>query len=359
MRDLTTFPRIVLLLLMSPRKKETPEQPISEATKKSSFFSQFTKKSELNIITSRSSDVSNTNSIATKVSGFFLHDVLWFIIACSSLIATLGFYFTFLQPLLLEKYVEQEIASLDQASDHYQQTLQTVQKAQETIASKTASPDDLTCAESSKYTSSIQDLSNISELNGISTTPEQIINVPRYVIFTDSQVESIHTSFLTKYQSSLQKLEANTLNFSKSVYLAQYRNSYVEFCMKVEESGGELSKLQDACTTQLLRESLASKQLDATSLNQFEDIITAKEKYCNDILALKTGPFTKYNQLRIETIDFVDKISKSSMQPQINITDELKKAETLISDTKLQLSNYANERKSFNGMWYIIGMDLR
>jgi hypothetical protein len=357
--DLTTFLGTVLLLFMSPRKNETPEQSISGSLKKSSFFPQFTKTKELNVISTRPVTSQPTNTITRKVSGFFFHDILWFFIACSALIATLGFYFGFFQPLVLEKYVDNELVLLDQSQSYVQKTTQTAQKAQDIILSKTTTPNVLACSESSKYTSATQDLSNIDELKGLSKLPEQFTSTPKFLIFSDIQVESIHTNFVAKYQESLQSLETHALTISQSVYRAQYRNSWIDFCMYIEKSKGVLSELQDACTTQIASESLARKQLDTSAISQFKDIISSKDQYCTEIFTLNNGPYTKYNQLRLESIDFVDTISKQTVQTPFNTKEDLKNIEKIIADTKSQLTSVVEERKSFPGMWYIIGIDVR
>jgi hypothetical protein len=341
---------------MPSKKSEntTKKNPISQP-----FFQNLTQKQQPELLENRSKSRNQENFFERMVN-FFWSDYLWVFISFTSLLVSILFYFQFLQPQIISTYIRFEQDLIDRSVLDFQNKAQLVSAKKQEIIGKTQPISNSGCDEKSKYTTEKEDLASLESLNEISSTLGSYTSAPKLYIFTDKDVTAVHEEFFKEYTTELDLLEEEKTTLKQYIDLANYRNSWIDFCIGTRESQSQTKKLEEFCGSMQRKNSLLAPQLiSKTNFANLKPIIDDLNKTCSSIATTTLGTFAGTNKLILDSISWVETISKPNLSGLDSIEKKNENMANIASKSKEKLSILQKRKTDFNGLWYLIGIDLR
>jgi hypothetical protein len=339
-------------------KPNPSTKPKSKPTKKQ-FFSNLTQVQEPVLHDSRISKSPKQKGFFGFISSIFWSDYLWVIVAFSTLVVSLMFYLIFLQPLILNRYIDTQLATVDKVSSLAKDRVNKVKLLSTSLSQKTTSQPAMHCTEDYKYTSDQDDSANIRSLSDISALPNDLSTPSRFAIFNDSKTDSTFFTYTNSVKTELEKLEQDSKNLSQYVDVAKYKNSWLEFCMNIKKSQGSLELLNTACNKLQQSNSFYAKSLSKTIISGIKTTLDEVNEICLLIANTETNQFPQYNKLVLDSLTWVETISTSSQSNQLTFDDPLKTISALTDEVKSALKEDQIQRSEPAGIWYLIGINLR
>jgi hypothetical protein len=339
--------------------KPNPSTKTKPAQQEKRFFSNLTQVQEPILHDSRISEPPKQKGFFGYISSIFWSDYLWVIVAFSTLVVSLMFYLIFLQPLILNRYIDTQLAAVDKISALAKDKVTKVKLLNTSLSQKTSSQAAMRCTEDYKYTSDQDDTANISSLSDISTLPNDLSTPSRFAIFSDSKTDSTFITYTDLIKTELEKLEQDSKNLSQYVDVAKYKNSWLDFCMNIKKSQGSTVLLSEACNKIQQSNSFYSKSLSKTIISSIKPTLDEVNAVCLALANSEAKQYPQYNKLVLDSLTWVETISTSS-QPNLTFFDDsLKTINSLTDEVKTTLKDDEIERSQPAGIWYLIGINLR
>jgi hypothetical protein len=323
------------------------------------FFSNLTQVQEPILHDSRITEQPKRKGILGFISSIFWSDYLWVIVAFSTLVVSLMFYLIFLQPLILNRYIDTQITTIDKVSVLAKDRVNKVKLLNTSLSQKTSSQTAMRCNEDYKYISDQDDTANIGSLSDISALPNDLSTPARFVIFSDPKTDTVFLDFTNSIKSELEKLEQDSKNLSQYVDVAKYKNSWLEFCMGVKKSQGSTELLNATCNKLQQSNSFYAKSLSKTIISNIKPTLDEVNSICLSIANSDTKQFPQYNKLILDSLTWVETISSSSQSNPLSFDESLTKIDTLTDEIKTTLKDDEKQRSEPAGIWYLIGINLR
>jgi hypothetical protein len=343
-----------------PRIDQTkPSTKTKSSQQEKRFFSNLTQVQEPILHDSRISEPPKQKGFFGYISSIFWSDYLWVIVAFSTLIVSLMFYLIFLQPLILNRYIDTQLAAVDKISTLAKDKVTKVKLLNTSLSQKTSSQAAMRCTEDFKYTSDQDDTANIASLSDVSTLPNDLSTPTRFAIFSDTKTDETYSTYFDSIKTELDQLEANSKTLSQYVDVAKYKNSWLEFCMDIKKSQGSTELLNAACNKLQQSNSFYAKSLSKTIISSIEPTLDDVNTVC---LAISNGDakqYPQYNKLILDSLTWVELISSSSQSNPLTFDETLSTINTKTEEVKTTLKNDEIQRSEPTGIWYLIGINLR
>jgi hypothetical protein len=343
-----------------PRIDQTkPSTKTKSSQQEKRFFSNLTQVQEPILHDSRISEPPKQKGFFGYISSIFWSDYLWVIVAFSTLIVSLMFYMIFLQPLILNRYIDTQLAAVDKISTLAKDKVNKVKLLNTSLSQKTSSQAAMRCTEDFKYTSDQDDTANIASLSDVSTLPNDLSTPTRFAIFSDTKTDETYSTYFDSIKTDLDQLEVNSKTLSQYVDVAKYKNSWLEFCMNIKKSQGSTELLNAACNKLQRSNSFYAKSLSKTIISSIKPTLDEVNAVCLTLANGDDKQYPQYNKLILDSLTWVELISSALQSNPLTFDETLSTINTKTEEVITTLKNDEIQRSEPTGIWYLIGINLR
>lgn len=288
-----------------------------------------------------------------------LSDVLWLSISIACLLATVLFYFQILQPLALQKYTETAQAQILESNQKFYMQAEQLNSLQQQILSHTENLASQSCAEESKYDQSEKDRKDIKSLSTTLKIDSKTKELPNFGIFYDNEVKNIYLSFIAEYQNSLDEFQPIIANIKHLVEFVDYKNSWIDQCIRIQNSAGDAKELQAICKDIDTKSSAYNKIAPGGITDGLAAPAENIKLLCSEVVLSNSKTYPQYNRFKLKWLGEYDTILALSLVTDSTSTENIKnKFQETSNKVKTQLENIVQNRQDFYSIWYILDFHI-
>ncbi|MBC7472104.1 MAG: hypothetical protein H7196_02475 [candidate division SR1 bacterium] len=293
------------------------------------------------------------------ISNILLSDILWLSISIACLLATVLFYFQILQPLVLQKYTETAEAQVLESNQKFYLQAEQLNSLQQQIVSHTENLAAQSCTEEAKYDQSDKDRKDINNFAATLKVDSKIKQLPNFGIFYDNEIKKNYLPFITEYQNSLNEFQPIIANIKHLIEFVDYKNSWIDQCIRIQNSTGNTKELQAVCTDINIRSSTYNKIAPGGIIDGLTIPTENIRSLCAEISTSKSPIYPQYNKFKSNWLSEYDTIRSLSLVTDSTSIENIKdKFRDTSNRTKIQLENVVQNRQDFHSIWYILNFRI-
>lgn len=234
----------------------------------------------------------------SKKTGIFRSintDIIFAGIAFGLILGAILFYFNGLQPLVLNRYTDQSKIQVTELQNKYNGQTQAFFNLQNGLFQKVKSynPSD-SCG--SGQIADLQSLptNTLDQIKAQALPDPTLVSLDRYGAFYSKKTEDIYDKTYEQYENSLKSYNQFYQEIKNIPSFLDYRNLWINTCLDIVSSGGELTKLQAACQANTDKLADFSNTDKATFWSDLDKELAKSTAKCKEVLDYKATPtFTK------------------------------------------------------------------
>jgi hypothetical protein len=299
-------------------------------------------------------------SILGNIASFFLNDFLWFLVALVFLFVAIFFYFQFLQPVVLRKYIDTAQAQIIEANQRLYKQLNSVSETQKNIFLSIRKSPSESCTEGSKYNNYKRDQQNIDSLSSTLTVDSKIKQLPNFLVYSDNKVQNIYYSFVKEYSLYLQDFQPTITQLTEVIDFENYKDSLIDNCIDIKNSKGDTEELKAICKDQNNRAAQYLKTGSVTITNSLSKYTDNLKLLCSALNESNSTTYPPYNSFLLKFLSEIDNIQAIKInqvsQSNANILESFNMVSTKY---KNQLDQIYEGRQDFAKIWYLLKITLR
>jgi hypothetical protein len=302
----------------------------------------------------------NKISPVAKINNFLLNDFLWFTAALIFLFGAIFFYFQFLQPIILRKYIDTANAQILESNQTLYKQINNVAEVQKNIFISVRKSQSDSCSENSKYNNYKKDKTTIETLGSALVVDNKLKALPNFLVFSDSIVQNNYNKFIKEYTTYLQEFQPTVNQLNEVINFENYKDSLIDNCIDIKNSKGDTEELKAICKDQNIRLMDYQKNASVAITNTLLKYTDTIKSLCSDVNQSTFDSYPTYNSFLLKFLTELDNIQaiklNQTTQSNANVLE-------LFSDTAskytTQLEDIYNSRQDISKIWYLLKVNLR
>lgn len=375
MHNLTTEKKLCLLLIYMPTEykpgnvDKSSSDSIVDVLSNSNLpvlHSDFTPKNTSPKQNSKPQVPKKTNAEPKKHTFFdvigtiLTSDILWFSVAFACLLATILFYFQVLQPLVLQKYIDNAQAQIIESNQKFISQVNQLTTLQQNITNNLRTATGDPCTEEAKYTQSEKDQKNLQGLKDSLSIDSKLNNLPNFYIYSDQETKRIYSSFISDYNTSLNDLKPVVDQTKQSIDLADYKNTWIDSCISINNSKGDIKELQAICQNISNKANFYNKIGSKAIVDLLAKPLEDSNNLCKEILASKSVYYSQFGNFQLKWLSIFDIVNGLSITPDQSSMDAITTDfQNSVARKQDELNTLLEKRTEFNNIWYILELNFR
>ncbi len=282
------------------------------------------------------------------------NDIIWFGIAVGCIIGVIYFVFGGLQPLILRNYINNAKQNINEVGQTFVNQVNGLSILQENVVKNTTYNLLADCSEAQKYTTLVQDLQNLENVERSLFANPKFKEIPKFKGFGERSIRLEYAQFFDYYTVSLENLKNTVLEDSKDLILfANYRNFLIEGCMMISKDSSRTQRIIDFCVELPNKSKEYHTNHNPSFWSDLQPLIEENQSICNRIVEGRVN----FLEWQISWLSSYGKLTAFVPNIQKNVSI----LENAVIDMQKESLRYKNElnriyerKTSFLGMWYLL-----